>query len=246
MGVVVAEAVLLVVLSFFAVGLLHSYAGLLRRVQRLEHDPLSPAPARQRLPSPSHATARRAVDVVGESLNGEPIALAVAGVSHQTLLAFLSSGCTTCARFWAELPRLGAFPRGGRTRLVVVTKDPAEESPAALVPLASPDVVDTVMSSRCWRDYQVPGSPYFVCVDGPSGVVRGEGTALGWDEVFNLMMLADSDSVLAPGGAGYQRKPASDAAREAAVDRELLRAGIVPGDPSLYPTRAGYDHRDGE
>ncbi len=160
--------------------------------------------------------------------------MAVAGVEHDTLLAFLSSGCSTCAGFWAQLPHAAASTDERGSRLVVVTQGPNHESPSALASLASPDLVNTVMSNRCWEDYAVPGSPYFVYVEGRSGLVRGEGTALGWDEVFSLMALAEGDA--APAGGNHHRKPASDAAREAAVDRELLRAGIRPGDLSLYPT----------
>lgn len=244
-GVVVAEAVVLVVVGFFAVGLLHSYAGLLRRVQRLEGGgsiegrfPIvaqKPAPI---LPAPTGAE-RAGADIAGESLDGEAVTLAVTGVEHNTLLAFLSSGCSTCAGFWAQMAHAAASTDGRRSRLVVVTQGPDHESRTALVSIASPDLVNTVMSSRGWEDYAVPGSPYFVFVDGRSGLVRGEGTALGWDEVFSLMALAEGDA--APAGAGRHRKPASDAAREAAVDRELLRAGIRPGDPSLYPARHGSD-----
>ncbi|MDQ2724028.1 MAG: hypothetical protein M3Y36_00800 [Actinomycetota bacterium] len=243
-GVVVAEAVLLIVVGFFAVGLLHSYAGLLRRVQRLERGvPVANPTLPPRLPAPSGAE-RVAADIAGESLDGETVTLAVTGVEHTTLLAFLSSGCTTCAGFWAQMPHAAASTEGRHSRLVVVTQGPDHESSSALATLASPGVVNTVMSSRCWEDYAVPGSPYFVFVDGPSGMIRGEGTALGWDEVFSLMALAEGDAMPAGGGAlatgaGRHRKPASDAAREAAVDLELLRAGIRPGDPTLYPTRPG-------
>ena len=238
-GVVVAEGVLLIVVGFFAVGLLHSYAGLLRRVQRLETEvPVAAPQPGPRLTAPTGAE-RTGKDVGGESLDGETVTLAVAGVEHDTLLAFLSSGCSTCAGFWAQIPHAVASTDGRGTRLVVVTQGAEHESPAALAALASPDLVNTVMSSRCWEDYAVPGSPYFVFVDGRSGSVRGEGTALGWDEVFSLMALAEGDA--APAGGGRQRKPASDAAREAAVDRELLRAGIMPGDPSLYPGRSGSE-----
>ncbi len=152
------------------------------------------------------------------------------------MLAFLSSGCSTCARFWADLP-LPALPGGDHTRLVVVPQGPADESMAALASLAPTESVDVVMSSQCWRDYQVPGSPYFVLVDGPSGLVRGEGTAGGWKQVFDLMGLAEGDSELTLGQAGRARKPAGDAAREAEVDRILRQSGIRPGDPSLYPGR---------
>lgn len=241
-GLVVAEAVALVIVGFFAVGLLHSYAGLLRRVQRLEGEvplaapkvPLAAPNPSPRLPAPTGAE-RPGADIAGESLEGETVALAVTGVEHNTLLAFLSSGCSTCAGFWAHLAHAADSTGGRQTRLVVVTQSPDHESRSALASLASPDLVDTVMSSRGWEDYAVPGSPYFVFVDGRSGLVRGEGTALGWDEVFSLMALAEGDS--APAVGGRHRKPASDAAREAAVDRQLLRAGIMPGDPSLYPSR---------
>lgn len=238
-GVVVAEAVLVVLIGFFAVGLLYSYAGLLRRVARLEQDGERLDPPRAAGPASPASESPPGLDIVGTSLSGDAVTMAVSGVRHDTLVAFLSSGCSTCARFWADLPRAGAWAEGGGTRLVVVTQGAESESPSALASLASPDVVDTIMSSACWQDYRVPGSPYFVLVDGGSGLVRGEGTAMGWDEVFKLMALAEGDSVLAPGALPRTRKPASDAAREVAVDRELLRAGIRPGDPSLYPSRPG-------
>jgi hypothetical protein len=247
-GIVVAEAVLLVLVSFFAVGLLHSYSGLLRRLQRLESEvpvaaprataPLVP-PGTERPGTERPGPERAGADIAGESLDGETVTLAVTGVEHNTLLAFLSSGCTTCARFWGGLADAAAATEGNGSRLVVVTQGSDHESRTALAPLASPDVVNTVMSSRAWAQYAVPGSPYFVFVDGPSGLLRGEGTALGWDEVFSLMALAEGDK--APAKGRGVRKPASDAAREAAVDRELLRAGIRPGDPSLYPTGAGAE-----
>lgn len=230
---------MLIVVGFFAVGLLHSYAGLIRRVQRLEGEvPVAAPKPAPHLAAPSGAE-RAAANIAGESLDGETVALAVTGVEHNTLLAFLSSGCSTCANFWTHLPRAADSTDGRRSRLVVVTQGPEHESPSALASLASPDLVDTVMSSRGWEDYAVPGSPYFVFVDGRSGMVRGEGTALGWDEVFSLMALAEGDS--APVAGPRPRKPASDAAREGAVDRELLRAGIAPGDPSLYPVRPGSE-----
>ncbi|MDQ6784842.1 MAG: hypothetical protein M3063_15690 [Actinomycetota bacterium] len=241
----IAEAVLLILVGFFAVGLVHSYAGLLRRVQRLEGgvapaapQPVTPQPAGLAAPT---GQVRAGADIVGETLDGEAITLAVMGVEHNTLLAFLSSGCSTCAGFWAHLPDAVRPTRVRRSRLVVVTQSPDHESLSALASLASPDVVDTVMSSPCWEDYHVPGSPYFVFVDGRSGTVRGEGTALGWNEVFDLMALAEGDAGLASGDGGRPGKPASDAEREAAVDRELLRAGIVPGDPSLYPSGTATD-----
>jgi len=54
-----------------------------------------------------------------------------------------------------------------------------EESISQLRRLVPTDV-PVVLSSAAWDDYRVPGSPYFVFVDGPSGAVTGEGSAAAW------------------------------------------------------------------
>jgi hypothetical protein len=83
------------------------------------------------------------------------------------------------------------------------------------------------MSSAAWEAYQVPGSPYFVLVDGVAGRVEGEGTGATWPQVRNLIVQAGGDDADARSGR-------SGAAREARIDRELLAHGIRPGDPLLY------------
>ena len=62
----------------------------------------------------------------------------MAGGDHLTLLAFLSSGCATCAGFWEAFrtPTSSGLPAG--TRLVVVTKGPDMEIPAEVAALAPP------------------------------------------------------------------------------------------------------------
>ena len=50
-------------------------------------------------------------------------------------------------------------------RVVVVTKGPDWESPAAVAERA-PLGIQVVMSTGAWSDYEIPGSPYFVLVDG--------------------------------------------------------------------------------
>ena len=60
--------------------------------------------------------------------------------------------------------------------LVVVTKDAQEESISALRKLA-PAGVPVVMSSAAWTDYRVPGSPYFVLVDGQAGACAAKAPA---------------------------------------------------------------------
>ena len=92
------------------------------------------------------------------------------------------------------------------------------------------------MSSAAWADYEVPGSPYFVFVDGPTGRVRGEGTGATWKQVANLLAQATGDLTFTAGpDAARRSKPQSDAEREREIDQQLLAAGILPGDPSLYP-----------
>ena len=177
----------------------------------------------------------------------------VSGEGRRTLLAFLSSGCSVCRTFWDELSTGDADVPGG-ARLAVVTKGPEEESASRLRLLAGPRL-EVVRSSAAWSDYGVPGSPYFVYVE--DGVITGEGSSTTWAQVRDLMGQAVDDAAAArelaarqrssPGRTPYGRTPAGttphgqDAVREDAVrddvggiDRELLRAGIHPGHPSLY------------
>jgi hypothetical protein len=77
-------------------------------------------------------------------------------------------------------------------RLVVVTKDAAFESPSRLRDLA-PRHVPVVMSSAAWEHYRVEASPYFIYVDGPSGQVASEGSAVSWEQVRSLLRDAVAD-----------------------------------------------------
>ncbi|MDP1807295.1 MAG: hypothetical protein Q8K72_19110, partial [Acidimicrobiales bacterium] len=84
--------------------------------------------------------------------------------------------------------------------------------------------------------YDVPVSPYFVLVDGPSGRVVGEGAGTSWQQVVDLLGKATADADISP--ATPRRSPARMSGQDRAerVDRELRAAGVEPGDPSLYPT----------
>jgi hypothetical protein len=150
---------------------------------------------------------------------------------HDTVLAFLSSGCTTCQVFWDELR--GAEPPRDM-RLVVVTKGDEAESPVAIADVAPPGLT-VVMSTKAWADYAIPGSPYVVHVDGPSGRIRGEGTGPSWHQVVRMLLQGAGDLDARRIAAGARAD--ADARREDEVDGVLLAAGIEPGDPSLY-TRA--------
>lgn len=240
--VVVLLTVVVAVLAFLVAGLLRSHATILRRLHELgagvepsspaatppAEPAATPAPADLDLPRPPAVTeGRPAADIVGVSPTGDAQAIRVAGARHDTVLAFLSSGCTTCHVYWEEL-RAADLPAD--TRLVIVTKGEEAESSVAIAELA-PAEVTVVMSSDAWLDYEVPGSPYVIDVDGPSGRVRGEGTAPSWQQVTKMLLQGIGDVQ-----AQRSTKAAADAQREREADAVLLAAGIKPGDPTLYPT----------
>jgi hypothetical protein len=224
----VLESVALVLLGILVLGLLRSHAEILRRLHELGVGLEAPGPT-----GPSGAPAADppdgpdALDVAGVTPAGEAAAIGVVGAAQDTLLAFLSSSCLTCAGFWeafARIERLGLPPH---TRLLVVTKGPDGESPPAVARLAPADLT-VVMSTEAWEGYGVPGSPYFVLVDGPSGRVVGQATGDTWHDVRRRLGLTGSHR---PGRAN---RASNDPDRRERVDAELLAAGIGPGHPSLY------------
>lgn len=185
-------------------------------------------------PGPESALGRLA-DVDGVDPHGGAVRIGLHGASSATLLAFLSTGCSTCAEFWRAFgtDEVDAVP-GDDTRVVVVTRGPDEESPAAVADLA-PQQVTTVMSSAAWDDYLVPVSPYFVLVDGTRGVI-GEGASASWAQVVDLLGKAAADAGMAlDGGPRMSRRDLLRGRdREARADRELEAAGIEPGAPELF------------
>ncbi len=240
MSVVVAVLVVVVVLlSVLVAGLLRSHGAILRRLDELgtglEVDPGAPIGSRVvprtdgSVPSPPSDVpdGRPAVDLAGHGPRGESVVVRVVEVPHDTLLVFLSTGCGTCAGFWDEIAATREQVPD-HTRVVVVTRGSEEESPSAVAELAPTDV-PVLMSSAAFEQLQVPGSPYVVQVDGPSGRVVGEGTAGSFAQVIALFLRSDGDARHAAGG-----KARADERRERHLDRILLEAGIGPGHPSLY------------
>jgi hypothetical protein len=231
---VLVETVLLAVLTVLVAGLLRAYATVLRRLHELDSG--VPSGPRQfdlqpTVSQPLEPEFGPAHDITGATLRGEIVSARVVGVEHDTLLLFLSSGCATCETFWSELGTPGAIHLPSATRLLVVPQSAADESPDDLVAVA-PEGIDVVLSSAAWRDYGVPGSPHVVYVDGRSGRIRGEGTGQSLRQVAELLARATGDAGLLTGDSAP--KSARDRQQEISVDRELLAAGILPGDPSLY------------
>ncbi len=224
-ALVAIETVLLVLLVLLVAGLLRSHAEILRRLGSAgEAGSLAPpAP-----PGAARARSAQAADVAGATPEGDLVKLAFEGRgSRPTLLAFLTSGCGSCAGFWADLGRRGDGARElpAEVQTVIVTHGAERESPSRLRSLATGSV-PVVMSSQAWEDYEVPGSPYFVLVDGG---VRGEGVATTWPQLSSMVADAIADERLAAA------REASVRGRDRGVDEKLAAAGITPDHPSLYP-----------
>jgi hypothetical protein len=183
----------------------------------------------------------RAHDLMGVTPAGDAAAITVASGHGMTLLAFLTSGCAACLDFWDAFAEPANRTIGGpQSRLVVLTKGPGEESPAALIELAHPDLV-TLMSTEAFEDYSVPIAPYFVLVDSPTGAIVGEGAASTFDQLASLLSKALADS--GHGSPPRTRREVLRGLRRATADEALEAAGIGPGHPSLHedpqPDRGG-------
>lgn len=237
---VIAELVVLALLSVLVLGLLRSHALILKSLHELgagleldrqveQEGGSGPGPVPVELErgviAPTRTTDEIVPSLSGQDIGGAPQVVELA--QGRTLLAFLTTGCSVCAGFWDEFREPVAVPGGGE--LVVVAKG-EEESPSALAKVAAPGL-PLLRSDVAWGDLEVPGSPYFVYVD--SGRIIGEGSATSWAQVSDLMAQAVADDEHRAGQAdglldrGEHDDPGS-------VDSELLAAGIGPDHPSLH------------
>ncbi|MHB1533394.1 MAG: hypothetical protein ACYC1D_02050 [Acidimicrobiales bacterium] len=243
LALVVVLLAVVVLLCVVTAGLLRSHADIIRALHDLgvgvgdpsvhpSAHPL-PAPSLPTSPLPSERSSTSVHDLEGVTPDGDSVAVS-ARAAGLTLLAFLSSGCTTCAAFWAALgdPRQRALLPSG-VRVVVVTKGPEYESPDAIRARA-PAGVTVVMSTPAWGDYEVPGSPFFALIDGAAARRVGEGVANQFGQIADLVNRALAEAGETTTGRAA-RGGLDGPAREAANDVELVTAGIHPGDPSLYP-----------
>lgn len=232
LAITILEGVALLLLGMLVVGLLRSHAEILRSLHDLgvgeeqERRAVSQHQARARsgqqgIPDSGH-------DLNGQTLDGEAVAIGLVGAPQDTLLAFLSSGCYTCEPFWKALSGRVEIPNHARVIAVVQAGD----NESKLRRLAGPDLL-VVISDAAWSDYEVPGSPHFVYVDGPAGRVVGEGTASTWRQVQDLLEQAIGAAEDETARATDLEPPVRDNAER--IDLELLAAAIGPGHASLYP-----------
>jgi hypothetical protein len=243
-ALVIVSTFVVLVLGILVAGLLRSHADILRALHDLGAGvgdpaavtaPTTAVAAPVSLTPPASAPALGAApSVAGLTPTGDARAIAVDNSDDLTLLGFLSSGCAGCAAFWEALQEPGHLALPDRTRVVIVTKGPEREVPSE-VQAKTTGLVPVVMSTEAWFDYQVPGSPFFVLVDGATGHKVGQGVASQVGQLAELVRRAEHDRGHAGGRRGRGAALLDGPAREAAADEVLAAAGIFPGDPSLYP-----------
>lgn len=109
LALVILEGVVVAILALLVLGVLRSHAEILRQLHELRRGGAPEPPELFIGPRSTAAGSRRAHDLVGETPDGEAVAVSVVGAAHHTLVAFLSSGCATCAEFWtASRPQIGS------------------------------------------------------------------------------------------------------------------------------------------
>jgi hypothetical protein len=247
LALVIVLLAVVALLCIVMTGLLRSHADILRALHSLGAgvgDPAErgrpvelsqprPEPALFGAGLPAERQSSSVHDIAGMSPDGDPVVVSTTA-APLTLLAFLSSGCSSCASIWAALGdarQRQLLPP--EARVVAVTKGAEYESPKAVSALAHRGLV-VVMSTQAWGDYEVPGSPFFALVDGQVGRRIGEGVANSFAQIADLVSRAHTDAGRALTSHGATAG-LNGVAREEANDEALLGAGIQPGDRSLYP-----------
>lgn len=231
--VLLFESLVVLLLAGLLVGLLRNHAEVLRRLAILEERRAK----RYQLPGRDGETPT-AKDIAGETLNGGAVQIPVATSTEGILIAFLSSGCSTCAGFWQALREEGPATLSRWVRIVIVTRDRNNESPSVLSQLAPKDI-ELVMSSDAWTAYDVPASPYFYYVR--EGMVAGEGTAVTWQQVKSLFrdyvqdleLTHDYRRFVDIDGRSQHLAPLRGPDDIVRDDQELAESGITPDHPSL-------------
>ncbi|HET9259013.1 MAG TPA: hypothetical protein VFP42_02665 [Acidimicrobiia bacterium] len=220
-------------LGILVVGLLRSHADILQRLESVgaglegAHDHGGHESQITLTPRTTARVADR--QVTGVTPSGEPVVLSLTTGTDPTLVAFLSTTCSTCTPFWEGLESSLMYFGGHRHRIVVVTLGESEESPTRAQSLARPGL-DVVMSSSGWSDFEVPGAPYFALLEPGTGRVLGEGSAMTFESLEEFLTDATNDQKW---DLAHSDLPGDEENR---IDAELKRAGILPGDPRLYHT----------
>lgn len=234
--ILVILALAILFLGMLVVGLLRSHGEILSTLAEMGYDPEhAPGDAPQnRAPSSTehnHTTASVVEGVSGLTPDGESLAISLRGGEGLALLSFLSGSCSTCDVFWSGLDRPENALGVDGLRPIVVTLGPEEESPTRIASHAN-SRVPVVMSTETWDTLGVPGAPHFALVDMRTGSILGEGTSNTVESLGDFVR----DSLDDLAWSNRVHRPRADTERENRVDRELLEAGIQPGDERLRHT----------
>ncbi len=248
-ALVIVSTFVVLVLGILVAGLLRSHADILRSLHELGvgvGDPVAgpPGVAPVGLAAPvAHATPETGPGPGSGSRRGrrdpggDARAVAVDNSDHLTLLGFLSSGCTSCGAFWDALQEPGRLQLPDSTRVVIVTKGPDREVPAE-VRSRTTGRVPVVMSTDAWLDYQVPGSPFFVLVDGATGRKVGQGVASHVGQLAELVRRAEHDRGVVDTGRGRGRGGLAGPGPRGGGRRGAAGRRDPPGRPQPLPADA--------
>jgi hypothetical protein len=231
---IVTLGLIVLLLGLLVAGLLRSHAEILRKLDSLgagvdAGDHAHGQEHRLAL-APTRTSVGQAPDIAGLNPGGEPVVVSANVGNDPLLIAFLSTSCSSCTVFWENLDRPLQTFGDRRHRILITTLGESEESPTRAQSLARGEA-DVVMSTQAWEDYDVPGAPYFVVVDPKEGVI-GQGSASTFDSLQQFLVDSANDRSWDRNRRRGRETGADDRER---IDEELRRAGIEPGDKSLYP-----------
>ena len=141
--------------------------------------------------------------ISGVTPDGDALAMTLTGHDTLTLVAFLSSGCATCAGFWEALQSPHELGLPEDIRLLVVTKGPELRDRGR----SQGEGARTTGGHHVHRGLGGLRStriPFFVLVDGASARRIGEGVANHFSQVTELVRRAQVD--VRPFGLGSRSR----------------------------------------
>ncbi len=218
------------------VALLRSHAEILRRLHAIE-DGDRPQRSRRAGAGVDPRGARRpagaaAPDIVGETLAGDAVKLALGAGAPRTLLRSSAPAARSAARCGRSCARAGRRRRGSDRRRHQGIGPREPHAPDRIAPARG----ELVMSNAAWSDYGIPATPHFVLIDADARRILGRGSATSWSQILSLLADAQSDTEL----HRARSPPARGAARRAGA----RRLGDRPRPPAACIRPAGKESHD--
>ena len=151
-ALVVIEAIVIALLVVLVAGLLRSHADILRKLDSLgAGDDATNSIVRSSRPdialTPMRTEPASVTSISGPTPFGDTVSVALAGSRGSVLLAFLSSGCSTCETFWKSF-RNGMDLPSTDIRPVIITQGTESESPGDIRKKAPTDMTTITAANR--------------------------------------------------------------------------------------------------